>query len=191
VDVQLHLSFTLDQEWLWLDAITLSLLDAALMTDKGIESFNRTEAYEWAKRRGNPDATITSLQGFKLAYAMILADFGFNEEAEVYVRSTRQCLGLSDDSNPDSQYRTDAQTVWALAQTIETRRFVDQFEERLSFRKNAPSIAASEHLGKNKLAPTMRPENPKTAPSTILIPTDASDADISFLSAKSSLFNSS
>ena len=48
---------------------------------EGISSFQLTEAFEWAKRRGNKSACIPSLQAFKLAYARVAAD-----EGEVEVR---------------------------------------------------------------------------------------------------------
>ena len=54
-------------------------VDAALMTPEGVAGYERTEAYEWAKRKGNPNAAIPSLQPFKLMYAMLLADMGLDE----------------------------------------------------------------------------------------------------------------
>ena len=56
--------------------------NVSLMTKPGIDAYGRTEAYEWAKRRGNPSALIKALQPFKLQYAMILADLGFLDLAK-------------------------------------------------------------------------------------------------------------
>ena len=51
-------------------------INLALMTDEALIAYERTEAYEWAKRRGNVNAAIQSFQPFKAVYAMLLADFG-------------------------------------------------------------------------------------------------------------------
>lgn len=69
--------------------------DVVLSTDSAVESFLRTEAYEWAKRRGNADATIRTLQSFKAIYAVRLAEYGFDEDASGYVSSALECLGES------------------------------------------------------------------------------------------------
>ena len=66
-----------------------------LFTTDGIEAYFRTEALEWAKRKGNPLAVITAFQPFKLKYAMILADHGFQESALSYIKSIRKCTGLN------------------------------------------------------------------------------------------------
>ena len=63
---------------------SLSEMDLLLMSDVAVESFARTEAYEWAKRRGNRTATIQCLQALKLQYAMLLCDVGLVEEAKGY-----------------------------------------------------------------------------------------------------------
>jgi len=46
------------------------------MTVEAVQAYERTEAFEWAKRRGNPNAAIPAVQPFKLKFAMLLADFG-------------------------------------------------------------------------------------------------------------------
>ena len=61
--------------------------NVSLMTKAGIDAYERTEAYEWAKRRGNPNALIKALQPFKLQYAMVLADLGFVELAKKYLEN--------------------------------------------------------------------------------------------------------
>lgn len=65
-----------------------------LMTDIGIESFILTEAFEWAKRKGNPHAIISSLQPLKLLYSSILADLGYCEQALEFISSIKTCLML-------------------------------------------------------------------------------------------------
>jgi hypothetical protein len=73
----------------------VSPVDMTLGTDASIKAFARTEAYEWAKRRGNASALIQCIQPLKLAYAMQLADFGFVESAATYVRCIQSNLGNS------------------------------------------------------------------------------------------------
>jgi Sec23-binding domain of Sec16/WW domain len=69
--------------------------DVVLATDESVTAFERTEAYEWAKRRGNPLATIHSLQSLKVMYAMLLADFGFVDAAKCYVDSVLHCMDVT------------------------------------------------------------------------------------------------
>lgn len=77
-----------------------------LMTPESIDSFERTEAFEWAKRRGNRKVVIGPLQPFKLRYAMMLADFGHEDLAREYIVSIRSCTGiwenLSESTSPAS-----------------------------------------------------------------------------------------
>jgi hypothetical protein len=69
-------------------------LNASLATKESCEAYLRTEALEWAKRKGNPNAVITALQPFKLQFAILLADYGFESVAKIYVDSLRKCTGL-------------------------------------------------------------------------------------------------
>jgi len=71
----------------------------ALVTPESCEAYLRTEALEWAKRKGNPNAVITTLQPFKMRYANLLADFGFEEIAMRYIDSIRKCTGLDSSDN--------------------------------------------------------------------------------------------
>jgi hypothetical protein len=89
-------------------------LDLILSTESSTEAFERTEAYEWAKRRGNSVASIKILQPFKLAYAMRLADLGFLEAAGRYVQSIGECLGNKpQDANPAGPLRGPL-SLWIL-----------------------------------------------------------------------------
>jgi len=74
----------------------------ALTTNESIEGYKRTEALEWAKRKGNPNAVISALQSFKLKYATILADHGLEELSKEYTDSIRKCTGLDNTTNADS-----------------------------------------------------------------------------------------
>ena len=65
-----------------------------LMTPEMIVGYERTEAFEWARRRGNRRMIIPTLQPFKLRYAELLADFGHEELAREYLLSIRSCIGL-------------------------------------------------------------------------------------------------
>ncbi len=74
----------------------------ALVTNESIEAYKRTEALEWAKRKGNPNAVISALQTFKLKYATILADYGLESTSKEYTDSIRKCTGISNTVNADS-----------------------------------------------------------------------------------------
>ena len=78
-------------------------LNSELMTPESIESFLCTEAFEWARRRGNKRTCLQSLQTFKLRYAELLADFGYVNLAREYVVSIRQLTGIGLDEKRGSQ----------------------------------------------------------------------------------------
>ena len=105
-------------------------MDAALMTPEGVAGYERTEAYEWAKRRGNPNAAIPSLQPFKLMYAMLLADMGLESYAQLYVHSIRQCCGLDQPKEGYAVANAPA-TVWALSVGDNFKAWLNEFEDRL------------------------------------------------------------
>ena len=73
------------------------------MTSEGIESYIRTEAFEWAKRKGNSRAVIPALQRYKLKYAKQLADLGYVIESKKYVDSIKKCLGLNKRESSEHQ----------------------------------------------------------------------------------------
>lgn len=74
-------------------------MHSELMTPESIESFLCTEAFEWARRKGNKRTCLQSLQTFKLRYAELLADFGYVNLAREYVVSIRQLTGIGLDEN--------------------------------------------------------------------------------------------
>eukprot|EP00559_Dactyliosolen_fragilissimus_P008136 CAMPEP_0184872466 /NCGR_PEP_ID=MMETSP0580-20130426/41303_1 /TAXON_ID=1118495 /ORGANISM="Dactyliosolen fragilissimus" /LENGTH=1076 /DNA_ID=CAMNT_0027375267 /DNA_START=19 /DNA_END=3250 /DNA_ORIENTATION=- len=103
----------------------------SLMTNKGLESFARTEAFEWAKRKGNPHAAISAFQPFKLRYAMLMADYGFEKEAKKYVDNIRKYSGikqkaLGEDSNTKKRKKATSMYSNTFIQAI------DIFEDMLS-----------------------------------------------------------
>lgn len=82
-------------------------MNQMLMTPQSIRSFELTEAFEWARRRGNRKTHIPSLQPFKVRYAELLADFGYEESAREYLLSVHSCIGLdSDRANNSSNAAT-------------------------------------------------------------------------------------
>ena len=103
----------------------------ALMTKEAWEAYLRTEALEWAKRKGNPNAVISTLQPFKLRYAILLADFGFEETAKLYVESIRKCTGLYPASPIQSKV--------AHTYPNEFVKSLDVFEDRLCVSLGVPN----------------------------------------------------
>ena len=73
-----------------------------LLTEDAVRSYERTEAYEWAKRRGNPSAAIKSFQPFKLIYAKMLADLGYEENAKRLTQTIRQCIDVNEANGPNT-----------------------------------------------------------------------------------------
>jgi hypothetical protein len=71
-------------------------LDLTLTTDRSIAAFELTEAYEWARLQSNPSGAIKCLQPLKLAYSMLLADYGLESAAASYVESIASILGTTD-----------------------------------------------------------------------------------------------
>jgi len=63
--------------------------DLTLLTEEALLAYERTEAYEWAKRQANKDACFVKFQPFKLLYAMLLADAGEVVQAQKIIKSMR------------------------------------------------------------------------------------------------------
>jgi hypothetical protein len=108
--------------------------NCALMTEDAIFAYDRTESYEWAKRRGNPDAAIESFQPFKLVYAMLLADLGHEDTAELLCHSVRQC------SNFELTELLEKPAYHNVLDLFEDRNSLacalSELEDRLRFRKD-------------------------------------------------------
>jgi Sec23-binding domain of Sec16 len=79
-----------------------------LFTDEALAAYERTEAYEWAKRKGNRNASLRSFQPFKLIYAMLLADIGQIDKSKSFLKSIRLSTGVmpvhTSESNSFSVY---------------------------------------------------------------------------------------
>ena len=99
-------------------------LHSELMTPESIEAFLCTEAFEWARRKGNPRTCLQSLQVFKLRYAELLADFGYVNSAREYVVSIRQLTGIGMDDSANSQ-------AIAISGNAMIPVYPDEFIERL------------------------------------------------------------
>lgn len=97
-----------------------------LMTEESLTAYERTEAYEWAKRKGNRNASFRSFQPFKLIYSMLLADFGQIEKAKSFIMSIRLSDGVVPVHLPETRYVVvndmfDDESAFALV-CDETRR---------------------------------------------------------------------
>lgn len=79
-------------------------MNLMLMTPESVVSFERTEAFEWARRLGNRKTHIPSLQPFKLRYAELLADFGREELAREYLLSIPPCIEVGGLDNDNGEF---------------------------------------------------------------------------------------
>ena len=107
-------------------------MNKELQTKDSLEGYERTEALEWAKRKGNPHAVITTLQPFKLKYALILADRGLLNASKAYVDNIRKCTGIInaqdfDTSSPRTPY------------SVEFAKELDILEDRLCVSMGIPN----------------------------------------------------
>lgn len=157
----------------------------SFLTNEGLEAFERSEAYEWAKRRGNPDATIKSLQPFKLQYAMLLADLGYVNLAEFYIQSILQNFGWDRDQG---RFERDISARLTLAEiSFSEDSFYDavvHFEQRM--RRLIPSqlkpdLPVEPAKGKDRLMGSPEPVRAVVEEPPMASP----EADMTFLTAKS------
>ena len=107
--------------------------NVSLMTKEGIEAYGRTEAYEWAKRRGNPSALIKPLQPFKLQYAMLLADLGLVDLAKKYLENILMMCELDRDDRRFSNHTSSARlTLPEMCESADAfQAALGSFEQRL------------------------------------------------------------
>jgi hypothetical protein len=120
--------------------------NVALLTEESLTAYERTEAYEWAKRKGNKNASLRSFQPFKLMYAMLLADFGQIERAKSFIESIRLSAGVVPVHLSEAQYVVvndmfDDESSFALV-CDETRRQL--------YSKQGPSIKFSQSFLKGE-----------------------------------------
>ena len=123
-----------------------------LRTRKAVAAFDRTEAYEWVKRQGNPNASIQSFQPYKLIYARRLLDLGREGEALSFFDSIQLCTQAEmegDAQNPSSGYVSDVEVFKS------SNSFASAISElRQRFRSNSLSSAAtSEETEKHQSNP--------------------------------------
>uniref|UniRef100_A0A6S8TR00 Protein transport protein sec16 n=1 Tax=Chaetoceros debilis TaxID=122233 RepID=A0A6S8TR00_9STRA len=106
----------------------------SLATNESCEAYLRTEALEWAKRKGNPNAVITPFQPFKLCYATLLADYGLQGSAKKYVDSVRKCTGTELDNTARAS-RSKASNIYPE----DFLKSLDTFEDRLCISLGIPN----------------------------------------------------
>lgn len=156
--------------------------NVSLMTQEGLEAYERTEAYEWAKRKGNPNALIKTLQPYKLQYAMILADFGFVKRAEKYLENI---LVMCDLAGDETRFENQVAARLTLPEMCESpaafRAALASFEQRL-FQKTAEKEIAAMPSTKST-PPFHSPPPAMDVPGNS--PTQTIDSEVSFMTAKS------
>lgn len=104
-------------------------MNQLLMTPQSIQSFERTEAFEWARRRGNRNSHIPSLQPFKLRYAELLADVGREELARAYLLSIRSSIGLGVDT--DKGKTSSGNILSAIAKDAKFLEALEKLDDRI------------------------------------------------------------
>eukprot|EP00984_Skeletonema_dohrnii_P015033 scaffold6430_cov135-Skeletonema_dohrnii-CCMP3373.AAC.6 len=119
-------------------------LNRVLMTPEAVEAFERSEAFEWARRLGNKRTSFSALQPFKLRYAELLADVGHEVLAREYLLSIRSCTGIGiitrSKGNPASSY--DSGFVQSLRE-LDDRICGSTGAERSSWNANEESSKGS------------------------------------------------
>lgn len=166
--------------------------NVSLMTKTGIDAYGRTEAYEWAKRRGNPSALIKALQPFKLQYAMILADLGFIDLAKKYLENIFACCQL-DRSDIRFVTSTSRLTVPEMCESAEAfAAALVTFEQRLY--QIAPDASPEKRLDfeevkQEPLSPQFQSPIPPMSPSENgdILAAPSHESDMSFMTAATSL----
>jgi hypothetical protein len=173
-------------------------MHVALVTKESWEAYMRTEALEWAKRKGNPNAAITTLQPFKFRYAVLLADFGFEQMAKMYIDSIRKCTGLYPTSS--------AKATKSKTTNIYQKDFansLDVFEDRLCVSLGVPNVnVPPKQTPKLGLASVLSKIVPKsvaakedeifheaTKTETSFVDDANEDPDLSFVSATSNILD--
>lgn len=163
----------------------------SLMTAEGNDAYERTEAYEWAKRRGNKSAVIKTLQPFKLKYAMILADLGYVGLARKYLQSILVMCDLEGDSTRFDTSVPANLTLPEMCDSFESfKAAVGSFEQRLF--RTTPLLIPDET--KQSALPVVGGSSPHfhagLAAGTsddLLSPNKSGEADISFQTAATHL----
>lgn len=151
-------------------------MNRMLMTPQSIQSFERTEAFEWARRRGNRKTHIPSLQPFKLRYAELLADFGHEDLAREYLLSIRSCLGLNKKCD-GKRGSTDIQFIDSL-KMLDDRICGSTHAKPSSWESNDEakgSLATVGSIVKSVLGKKQQPQQPKVEQ---VVPSSGNDAGL-------------
>ncbi len=167
-----------------------------LATNDSLEGYERTEALEWAKRKGNPNAVISTLQPFKLKYASMLADYGLHKVSKAYVDNIRKCTGIRNTNNyVSSDPRPPYSTEFVEALNILDDRLCvlmglpNEFQDMNSKKAISLPSVLSKFVGSG----TTQKEKSELDPADIIDVADEShfddDANISFVSATSNLLD--
>ncbi|CAB9511698.1 transport protein SEC16B [Seminavis robusta] len=161
--------------------------NVSLMTQEGLEAYERTEAYEWAKRRGNPNALIKTLQPYKLQYAMILADMGFVELSKKYLENILVMCDLAGDETRFDNIVAARLTVPEMCETPAAfKAALASFEQRLF--QNVPDVDAEKKAATTPIVAKPSPQlrsPPKQEDFPAISPSLTNDSDISFITAAS------
>jgi hypothetical protein len=115
-----------------------SFMNLALRTELSILAYARTEAFEWAKRLGNRNAAIVSLQPFKLIYAMLLADHGYEVSAELFTQSIRRYTDAAESKN--GRCASPSSLSMLFEDPVALTTTLSDLEHRLQFRKDPSYI---------------------------------------------------
>lgn len=163
----------------------------SLMTSEGIEAFGRTETYEWAKRRGNRNAVIKTLQPFKLYYAMLLADLGYVDLAKMYLESILRMYGLEGDMDRFDSAMPAKRTVPEMCDSFEAfKAAVGDFEQRLFRSVRVVIPVETKEDGLPTVEENSRDNAPAQTKSTfndLTSPSKTSESDMTFMTAATHL----
>ncbi|KAG7359509.1 WW domain containing protein [Nitzschia inconspicua] len=171
-----------------------------LSTRESIEAFERTEAFEWAKRQGNKNASLVRFQPFKLIYSMLLVDNGMSDLALLYIDSIRVSSKIASvehltGSNIGLNQIFSDETAFLIALLEVKSRLQSQGGPKYRYSNtvlNGGTMAIERALLEKTVkmrtqdvvsTPTLAGNQHKTAL------TDKSDPDVSYLSAKSNLMD--
>jgi hypothetical protein len=171
-----------------------------LSTQESLESFELTEALEWAKRQGNKNASMVSFQPFKLIYAMRLMDCGMLDVADLFLESIRlpsssasfmKCI--ADSPIELHQIFRDKKAFLMVFFELNSQRqsktgplhqYIEKFLGGGSLKISGEGLKGqSQHLTAPEIVVTAVPEEIRVANA------DKSDPETSYLSAKSNLMD--
>jgi hypothetical protein len=158
-----------------------------LSTSESVEAYERTEALEWAKRKGNQNAVISSLQPFKLQYASLLADNGFERASKLYLDSIRKCTGIQNANEFEFSSKLPYSVDFAKAlDVLEDRLCLSMAIENESQKKSKNKMSVPSVLSKFRQRKEAEVKVDDTATDDLCI---EDDTNASFLSAKSNILD--